>query len=134
MYFFWSSRILQSELVMIALLHDGGRDDVLHLLRDDNRLAENFPDGFIEVLKIFTHTRRGKGFPSLLADQHLPHPFQAAQLVDEGFHDDDRNHGEQFGVIFYTVNFKYDEPLVQQVDVPRSSSAGSRSDRPCNTA
>ena len=58
-----------------------------------------------------------RAFPSLLADQHLPHPFQAAQLVDEGFHDDDRHHGEQLGIIFYTVNFKYDEPLVQQVDV-----------------
>ena len=100
-----------------SLLHDGGRDDVVHLLRDDNRLAEIFPDGFVHIFQVFAHARRGKGFPSLLADQHLPHPFQAAQLVDEGFHDDDRNHGEQLGVIFYTVNFKYDEPLVQQVDV-----------------
>ena len=30
-----------------SLLHDGGRDDVVHLLRDDNRLAEIFPDGFV---------------------------------------------------------------------------------------
>ena len=100
-----------------SLLHDGGRDDVVHLLRDDNRLAEIFPDGLVHIFQVFAHARRGKGFPSLLAYQHLPHPFQAAQLVDEGFHDDDRHYGEQLGVIFYTVNFKYDEPLVQQVDV-----------------
>ena len=40
----WSSRILQSELLMIALLDDGRRDDVVHLLRHHDRLAEILAD------------------------------------------------------------------------------------------
>ena len=117
MYFFWSSRILQSELVMIASFTMG--DEMMSSTSCVTTIAspKYFLTAFVHIFQVFAHARRGKGFPSLLADQHLPHPFQAAQLVDEGFHDDDRNHGEQLGVIFYTVNFKYDEPLVQQVDV-----------------
>ena len=37
--------------------------------------------------------------PSLFHDKLLSHTFQTPHLVDEGFHDDDRNHGEQLGVV-----------------------------------
>ena len=36
-----------------SLLHDGGRDNIIDFLRDDNRLAEIFPDGLVHVLQIF---------------------------------------------------------------------------------
>ena len=44
-------------------------------------------------------------------------PFRRRSFVDEGFHDDDRNHGEQLSVVLHGVNLEDDEPLVQQVDV-----------------
>ena len=64
----------------------------------------------------------------------FPHPFQPPHLVDEGFHDDDSHDGEQFAVLFYTVNLEDDEPLAEQIDVLRGVEQEVVTSRPGNTA
>ena len=102
-----------------ALLHDGRRDDVVHLLRHHNRLAEVFSDRLVHIAQVISHVRRRKGLPSLLHDKLFSDAFQPPHLVDKCFHDDNRNHWKKLGIILHRINFEDHEPLVQQVDVLR---------------
>ena len=73
-------------------------------------------DGLVQVLDVLRHRGRGDGLPRLFDYQGLA-PFLDAHLLEEHVHDYEHHDGEKHGVIFYLVNFKYDETLVEEVHV-----------------
>ena len=102
-------------VVDYGLFHDFRRNDVLHFLRDDNRLAVKLSDRFVEVLYIGSHVCRSDRLPSLLDGNDLADTLQPSHFVDEQLHNDNGRYREEDGVILYRINFKDNEPLVQQV-------------------
>ena len=99
------------------LLDDGRRDDVVHFLRNDDRLAEILTDGFIEVANILAHIGRGEGFPALFDQNHLTHAFEPPHLADISFHDDDRHDRKQDFVIFDIIQLEDDESFMKQIQL-----------------
>ena len=99
------------------LLDDGRRDDVVHLLRHHDRLAEILANGFKQIPNICTHIGRGEGLPALLDKDHLADAFQPPHLRDEGLHDDERHHRQQRPVRGDVVQLEDDETLVQQIQL-----------------
>ena len=102
-----------------ALLDHGRGDDVVHLLRHHDGLAEVFSHRLVHVAQVFGHVRRGECFPRLFHDELLAHTFEPPHLIDESLHDDDGHHGEEFAVLLDAVDLEDDETLGKQVDVLR---------------
>ena len=100
-----------------ALLDDGRLDDVVHLLRHDNGLAEILSDSLVEILDIVRHICRGNRLPRFLDKYHFSDTLQSAHLVDEGFHDDNRHHGEEVFVVLHLVYLENDKAFGEQVNV-----------------
>ena len=78
--------------------------------------AVELADGLVQVLDVLGHRGRGDGLPRLFDNQSLA-PLLDAHLLEEHVHDDEYHDGEKHGVILYLVNFKYDETLVEEVNV-----------------
>ena len=55
-------------------------------------------------------------FPRLFDYQGLA-PFLDAHFLEEHVHDDEHHDGEKYRVIFYLVDFEYDETLVEEVNI-----------------
>ena len=102
-----------------ALLHDGRRDDVVHLLRHPQSPRRSISDRLVHIAQISAMFAEERGLPSLFHDELFPDAFQPPHLVDKCFHDDNRNHRKKLGIILHRINFEDHEPLVQQVDVLR---------------
>ena len=102
-----------------ALLDHGRGDDVVHLLRHHDGLAEVFSHRLVHVAQVFGHVRRGERLPRLFHDELLAHTLEPPHLAYERFHDDDGHHGEEFAVFLDAVDLEDDETLGEQVDVLR---------------
>ena len=103
-------------IIYDGLLHDGRVYHVVQLLRDHPGDAVELADGLVQVLDVLGHRGRGDGLPRLFDNQGLA-PLLDAHLLEEHVHDYEHHDGEKHGVIFYLVNFKYDETLVEEVHV-----------------
>ena len=71
--------------------------------------------GRTEIFYIGCHSLLGDGFPRFFQQQDLAHALQPPHLGEEGFHNDDRHHGQQRAVFGDVIQLEDDEPLVQQI-------------------
>ena len=100
-----------------AFLDDGRLNDVVHLLRHHDRLAEEFSYRLVEIANITCHVCGGNRLPSLLDEDDLPYSFQTPHLVDEQFHNDDGRDREKDGMILNRINFEDDKACIQEVEL-----------------
>ena len=95
------------------LFHNGGRDNIIDLLCNYNRLSVKLSNRFKELLYVGCHTFLGDCLSCFLNQYHLADTLQTAHLVDERLHDDNRDDRKEDGIIFHNIQFEYNKPFVQ---------------------
>ena len=95
------------------LFYDFAADNILYLLRYHADTCPEFTGCLIHKLDVLRHERTGDGFPCLFDDQDFA-TLLDTHFLKEYIHDNQRNKREKERIIFYTVDFKDDEGLIEQ--------------------